>query len=112
MKRLTRTNTEKERHAPALYMIYSQTKRLEYVGSTKDARHRISSYHQQDDFHVNRTKRALRPHAKFYRVQYMTIEAARKKEKTLKAKAPHNRSVAGGARTLKHDTRLTKGGRR
>ena len=111
MKKLTRTNTEKERHAAGLYMIYSQTKRLEYVGSSKDIKHRISSYHQKDDFGVNRTKRALRPHARLYRVQYMSIESARRKEKILKIKAPHNKSVARGSRTLPSDSRLTTPGK-
>ena len=86
MKQLKRANTEKERHAAGLYMIYSQTKRLEYVGSSKDIKHRISSYHEKDDFSVNRTKRALRPHAKLYRVQYMDIATARKKEKDAEGK--------------------------
>ena len=83
-------NTAKEKAAAGLYRIYGRTRRLEYVGSSKNIKHRISSYHQKDDYSVNRTKRALRPHAVYYTVRYMPIMAAREKEKRIKVRTPHN----------------------
>ena len=101
MKRLNPKNTEKEKRTSGIYYIYSEERRLQYVGSSKNIRRRVSSYHQKDDFDVHPTKKALRPHAKRYRVEHMPIKAARKKEKVRKAAAPHNISVAGGRRAVR-----------
>ena len=96
MRRLNRENTSKEKKTSGLYTIFSKERRKEYVGSTKNIRRRVSSYHQKDDFGVHPTKKALRPHAHFYRVEHMKIADARRLEKLRKRTAPHNVSIPGG----------------
>ena len=98
MRRLNRENTSKEKKTSGLYTIFSKERRKEYVGSTKNIRRRVSSYHQKDDFEVHSTTKALQPHAHFYRVEHMNIAEARKLEKLRKRTAPHNISVTGGRR--------------
>ena len=98
MKQLNRKNTSEEKKTSGVYAIYSAKRRLAYIGSSTNIRRRVSSYHQKDDFDEHPTKRALRPHAKFYRVEHMPIKEARKKEKARKAAAPFNVSVAGRRR--------------
>ena len=68
---------------------------MTYIGSSKNIRRRVSSYHQKDDFKEHPTKRALRPHAVYYRVKHKPIKQAKKEEKAHKAAAPFNVSVAG-----------------
>ena len=58
MKLLNPKNTGKEKHTSGIYYIYSEERRLEYVGSSKNIRRRVSSYHQKDDFDVHPTKKA------------------------------------------------------
>ena len=99
MRRLNCENTSKEMKTSGLYTIFSKERHKEYVGSSKNIRRRVSSYHQKDDFEVHPTKKALRPHAHFYRVEHMKIAEARRLEKLRKRTAPHNVSIPGGQRT-------------
>ena len=95
MKRLIPTNTSKEKKTSGVYAIYTAKRRLAYVGSSKNIRRRVSSYHQKDDFDEHPTKKPLRPHAVYYRVKHKPIKQARKEEKARKTAAPFNVSVAG-----------------
>ena len=91
MKLLNKANVAKVQNRAGIYTIYNESGKREYVGTSKVLRHRLQSYYQDDDFNVNKTKRALRPHAKKFDVQYLPIMRARKKEKGLKRKLPHNK---------------------
>ena len=99
MKRLIPKNTTKEKKTLGVCAIYDTKRRLAYVGGSKNIRRRVSSYHQKDDFEVHPTKKALRSHAHFYRVEHMNIADARKLEKLRKRTAPHNVSIPGGQQT-------------
>lgn len=88
MWRLNQTNTSKVKEQAGNYHIYSDDyKKPVYIGSSKNLRHRVSSYHQKDDYSVNRTKRNLRPHADKFTVSYKPIAEARRTEKREKKKS-------------------------
>ena len=73
---------------------------MAYIGSSKNIRRRVSSYHQKNDFDEHPTKKALRPHTHCYREKHVPIKKARKIEKVRKVEAPHNISVAGGRQAV------------
>ena len=81
---LNKENIAKIDNKPGRYRIFDRTGHLIYVGTSKILKHRLQSYYQEDDFSVNRTKRALRPHIHSFTYQYMPIMQARKAEKRIK----------------------------
>lgn len=82
MWKLNRENTSKVRQQAGNYRIYSDDyKKPVYIGSSKNLRHRVQSYHEKDDYSVNRTKRPLRPHADRFTISYKPIAEARKTER-------------------------------
>ena len=91
MKLLNKKNIALVKNITGWYKIYNKNGKLEYVGISEQLRHRLQSYYQKDDFSVNRTKKALRPHAQYYTVKYTTLAQAKKIEKSIKGKTPHNK---------------------
>lgn len=91
IKTFNKQNIAKEVNKSGYYIFYNKSGKKEYVGSSTQIKHRLQSYYQKDDFTVNRTKRNLRPHIKYYVVFYCSITQARKKEKELKQGTPHNK---------------------
>ena len=91
MRKLNKENVKDVRNVSGLYKIYNAKGALEYVGVSTMIQRRLQRYYQKDDFVVHPTKRALRPHAKQFEVFYMTIGAARSREKKLKGRTPHNK---------------------
>lgn len=82
MWKLNRENTSRVKEQAGNYRIYSDgSKNPVYIGSSKNLRHRTESYHEKDDYTVNRTKRGLRPYADKFTVAYRPIREARKIEK-------------------------------
>ena len=93
MKRINKANIAKEPNKAGIYRIYNAKRQLEYVGISRIMRHRLQSYYQVDDYSVNTTKKALRPHAVYYDVRYMPIDQARRLEMIEKRKGVHNISL-------------------
>lgn len=92
MLRFTHENTLKP-ILPAksgVYKFYDHNRRLLYVGHAKNLRHRIQSYHEQDDFKAHPTKANLRPKIAYYAIQAMPVTHAQRLEKTIKKNAPYN----------------------
>lgn len=91
MRRLTRENTSTLKNKSGVYRIYSDdSSKAVYVGSSKQLKHRLQSYHEKDDYNVNRTKRALRPHADKFTYDYVPIKRAREIEKREKKNTRFN----------------------
>ena len=88
--KLNKSNVGELKNKPGIYRIYDKNGRCVYVGSSKILKHRLQSYYQKDDFSVNRTKKALRPHAKKFTYSYMGITKARKIEKKVKKNTRFN----------------------
>ena len=81
---LNKENIAKVKNQSGYYKIYNSSGTLVYVGWSNILRHRLQSYYQKDDFSVNRTKRKLRPEAKYFDYVYKPLMEARKTEKRLK----------------------------
>lgn len=92
MLRFTHDNTLKKvlPAKPGVYKLYDHNRRLLYVGHAHNLRHRIQSYRQIDDLKEHPTKAVLRPKIKYYAYQSMPIDRARRIEKGIKQRAPHN----------------------
>lgn len=75
---------------PGIYKLYDHNRRLLYVGHAKNLRHRVQSYSQIDDLRVHPTKASLRPKIKYYTYTAMPVSQARRLEKAVKIRAPHN----------------------
>ena len=90
-KPLSRENSKDIPRSAGLYRIHNKAGTPIYLGRSRDLKHRISSYHQVDDFQEHPTKRSLRREA--YSFSYQIINGQpdrRKKEKNLKNKFKHN----------------------
>lgn len=92
MLKWTRTNTLKPvvPNNPGLYTFYDRNRRLLYVGHSSRLRHRIQSYREIDPPYAHPTKIALRPKIAYYAYEVMPVDRARKIEKRIKQRAPHN----------------------
>jgi excinuclease UvrABC nuclease subunit len=90
MKKLNKDNTSELKNNPGLYYLHNCEGKKVYVGTSKIIKHRLQSYHEKDDFSVNRTKKKLRENLCFFDVQYMNIKKARNIEKQKKTNLDHN----------------------
>tara|TARA_B110001454_G_scaffold209673_1_gene223397 strand:+ start:147 stop:425 length:279 start_codon:yes stop_codon:yes gene_type:complete len=90
LKKLNKDNTSKLKNNSGLYYLHNCEGKKVYVGTSKIIKHRLQSYHEKDDFSVNRTKKKLRENLCFFDVQYMNIKKARKIEKQKKTNLDHN----------------------
>lgn len=88
--KLNKSNVSNVKNKPGIYRIYDKKGNPVYVGTSKILKHRLQSYYQDDDFSVNKTKRALRPDAKKFTFSYMGITKARTLEKKSKKGLRHN----------------------
>ena len=90
-KPLSRENSKTIPRKAGLYRIHNRAGTPIYLGRSRDLKHRISSYHQVDDFGAHPTKAALRREAHSFSYQISTDQATRrKKEAKLKDKYKHN----------------------
>lgn len=71
-----------------VYKFYDKNRRVIYAGHSNNLRHRIQSYHQEDDFKAHPTKKSLRSNIKFFEYEKKSLNAARAAEKRSK---PGNR---------------------
>ena len=89
-QRLNRDNTMKLPQKGGAYALKNKYGTVIYIGRTNDLRHRISSYHQIDDFKAHPTKKALRKEATHFTYQEMPKKKRRAYEKKKKIGKKHN----------------------
>lgn len=90
MKKINKENTSKLKNNSGLYYLFDCSGKKVYVGTSKILKHRLQSYHEKDDYSVNRTKKNLRKDLCFFDSKYMNIDKARKIEKQKKKNLEHN----------------------
>ena len=89
-RRLNRQNTSKLPSTGGVYALKNKHGTIIYLGRTTDLKHRISSYHQKDDFKEHPTKRALRREATHFTYKRMNKLERRAYEKKRKQGLKHN----------------------
>ena len=86
LRRLTRQNLRKGEvpNKSGVYILYNNNGKPIYIGHSKQLRHRIQSYIQEDDLREHRTKRAVRKKAAYFSYRKVPIKEARKIEQQKK----------------------------
>jgi hypothetical protein len=82
MKRINLRNVGGEREGSGHYRIFCRDGRLLYSGSSGNVRNRLNALrYGRADYATVANKKALRRKAVYYRVDYMPLKKARKKDR-------------------------------